>query len=136
NNAVGVITSSRNNCRLKSRGLLYWRRFRRPVDLARRVPAAFNVRHSAPMSAAPSISPRRARTKSASSPSTASMSPEFDAAVRDFLTYLRVEAGLAKATIQAYERDLRDLVAHLQHLEVPSPRAIQPAHLAEHVRYL
>ena len=31
--------------------------------------------------------------------------------VRDFLAFLRIEAGLAPATLEAYGRDLRDLVA-------------------------
>jgi len=56
--------------------------------------------------------------------------------VRDFLTYLRVEAGLAPATLEAYGGDLRDLVADLQEAEVDGPAGVRPAHLAEHVRGL
>jgi integrase/recombinase XerD len=56
--------------------------------------------------------------------------------VLDFVTYLRVEAGLAKATLDAYTRDLRDLVDHLATLDLASPVVVTPHHLAEHVRHL
>ena len=36
----------------------------------------------------------------------------FDRPVRDFLTYVRIEAGLAPATLEAYARDLGDLDRH------------------------
>ena len=60
----------------------------------------------------------------------------FEQPVRDFLAYLRVEAGLAHATLEAYERDLRDLTDHLLSLEVNDPGEVTPHHLADHVRYL
>jgi len=60
----------------------------------------------------------------------------FEQPVREFLAYLRVEAGLARATLEAYERDLRDLTDHLGSLEVDDPGRVTPHHLAEHVRYL
>lgn len=56
--------------------------------------------------------------------------------VREFVTYLRVEAGLSPATLEAYSRDLRDLTDHLVELKIDRLAKIQPAHLAEHVRYL
>lgn len=64
------------------------------------------------------------------------MAEGFARPVRDFLTYLRVEAGLAQATLDAYTRDLRDLVTHLESLGIESPSAVTPHHLAEHVRHL
>jgi len=60
----------------------------------------------------------------------------FDIPVRDFLAYLRVEAGLAPATLEAYGRDLRDLTEHLTELNIEDERAVKPQHLAEHVRFL
>ncbi len=56
--------------------------------------------------------------------------------VRDFLTYLRIEAGLAKATLDAYGRDLDDLVAFLRPLGVSIPEGVTPQHLVEHLREL
>ena len=56
--------------------------------------------------------------------------------VRDFLTYLRVEAGLASATLDAYGRDLRDLVDELKAKRIAGPQRVTPAHLIEHVRSL
>ncbi len=56
--------------------------------------------------------------------------------VRAFLTYLRVEAALAPATLEAYGRDLKDLVADLHRQAVTSPRAVEPDHLAKHLRRL
>jgi integrase/recombinase XerD len=58
------------------------------------------------------------------------------APVRDFLTYLRVEAGLAPATVQAYHRDLHDLVAHMTAMPIDGFAQVRPSHLAEHVRHL
>jgi integrase/recombinase XerD len=54
--------------------------------------------------------------------------------VRDFLTYVRVEAGLAPATLEAYGRDLSALVEDLR--AVDGPRAVRPDHLIEHVKGL
>jgi integrase/recombinase XerD len=61
---------------------------------------------------------------------------EFDAPVRDFLTYARVEAGLAPATLQAYTRDLEEMCAHLASLGVTCPAEATVDHLAAHLRYL
>lgn len=60
----------------------------------------------------------------------------FDLPVRDFLTYLRIEAGLAPATLEAYAHDLRMLVEDLRAEGVSGPRGVQPAHLHAHVRSL
>lgn len=69
------------------------------------------------------------------SPSTATLS-NFDRPVRDFLTYLRIEAGLARATLEAYARDLNDLIEFLEERGVNALRAISPHQLVEHVREL
>jgi integrase/recombinase XerD len=56
--------------------------------------------------------------------------------VREFLTYLRVEAGLAAATLDAYGRDLRGLMDGLRAAGVDGITAINPRHLVDHVRAL
>lgn len=60
----------------------------------------------------------------------------FDRPVRDFLTWTRIEAGLAAATIEAYGRDLRELVAFLREGGVTAPGEVDPNHLADHLRSL
>lgn len=56
-------------------------------------------------------------------------------AARRFLASLRVEAGLAPATIEAYRRDLRDLGAFLaEHESTTDPAGVAPAMLIRHVR--
>ncbi len=54
----------------------------------------------------------------------------------DFLAYLRVEAGLAAATLDAYGRDLKDLLGDLADAGVDRAGAIEPEHLAAHLRAL
>ena len=56
--------------------------------------------------------------------------------VHDFLTYLRVEAGLAPATLEAYGRDLADLVDELRTRRIRSAADVAPSNLADHVRAL
>jgi integrase/recombinase XerD len=60
----------------------------------------------------------------------------FDGPVGRFLTYLRVEAGLAPATLEAYGRDLRDLVADLADRRVARLDRLRSQHLADHLRAL
>lgn len=60
----------------------------------------------------------------------------FAGPVREFLTYLRVEAGLSPATIGAYGRDLRDLAIELDQRGIASVDAVQAHDLAEHLRGL
>jgi integrase/recombinase XerD len=50
--------------------------------------------------------------------------------------YLKVEAGLAPASLEAYARDLRDLFAHMIERGRKDPRDIKPTDLAEHTRFL
>jgi len=60
----------------------------------------------------------------------------FAAPIGEFLTWLRVEAGLAPATLEAYGRDLRDMVQDLCEQGVDGVGATAPEHLAEHLRGL
>jgi integrase/recombinase XerD len=60
----------------------------------------------------------------------------FEPPVRDFLAYLRVEAGLAPATLEAYTADLRDLIDDLSERGVDAPDQVRPQHLIDHVRAL
>lgn len=73
-------------------------------------------------------------------PATPSRSAEvhspFRRPLRDFLAYLRVEAGLAAATLEAYQRDLRDLIEDLGPDHPGGPATIAPAAVASHLRRL
>ncbi len=60
----------------------------------------------------------------------------FAQSLREFLTYLRVEAALAPATLEAYGRDLADLVEDLRRDCVAGPQSVDPEHLAGHLRRL
>lgn len=55
---------------------------------------------------------------------------------RAFIAYLRVECGLLPASIEAYGRDLRDLLYGLAAKGVARPTDITPRLLLEHVRAL
>ncbi len=63
-------------------------------------------------------------------------SNHFAQPVRDFLNYLRIEAGLAPATLEAYGRDLRDLARDLEAAGIGDVAAVGPTHLVDHVRAL
>lgn len=60
----------------------------------------------------------------------------FDQPVRDFLAYLKVEAGLSKATLSAYASDLDCMVSFLKDAGVTSCRTVKPRLLADHVQQL
>ncbi|MGP1272249.1 MAG: site-specific tyrosine recombinase [Phycisphaerales bacterium] len=55
---------------------------------------------------------------------------------RAFGTYLRVECGLLPNTLEAYGRDLAELLENLDQLGVTEPGAITPRHLADHIARL
>ena len=78
----------------------------------------------------PRPSPRRA-----AAPSTADF-VGWASSVREFLAFLRVEAGLAPASIEAYGRDLRDLVSDLRRQGVEALDRIDAETLAGHLRRL
>ena len=59
-----------------------------------------------------------------------------DRPVRDFLTYVRIEAGLAPATLEAYARDLGDLVGTLRSNGIDSIDDVGPNDVADHLRGL
>jgi len=69
------------------------------------------------------------------SPRTDGISP-FDRPVREFLTFVRVEAGLSQATLDAYRGDLRDLCADLESHGTESPQAVRPLNLVDHLKRL
>jgi integrase/recombinase XerD len=60
----------------------------------------------------------------------------FAPTVREFLGYLRVEAGLASATLEAYGRDLRQLAEDLVPRGVTAPELVSMQTLAEHLQRL
>lgn len=60
----------------------------------------------------------------------------FTRPAREFLAYLRIEAGLAPATLDAYGRDIAALFADLDEAGITSLDAVEPVHLIEHVRSL
>ncbi|MCH2141486.1 MAG: tyrosine recombinase [Phycisphaerales bacterium] len=64
------------------------------------------------------------------------MSSNFAQPVRDFLTWLRVEGGLSSATLDAYGRDLQDLIEDLADQGVTCPNDVGPRDLAAHVQSL
>ncbi|HIB00367.1 MAG TPA: site-specific tyrosine recombinase XerD, partial [Phycisphaerales bacterium] len=60
----------------------------------------------------------------------------YDQQVRDFFSYLRVEAGLSPATLEAYRLDLEQLRGDLVSEGVTCASKVTPAHLAAHIRSL
>ncbi len=69
-------------------------------------------------------------------PDPAELPEPFADTLGDFLGYLRVECGLRPASVDAYQRDSRELFEHLAEWGVASPRAIEPADLIRHVQHL
>ena len=64
------------------------------------------------------------------------MTDKWSKHTHDFFNYLRVECGLAKATLSAYELDLRDLLKDLQKNGIDEPARLRADHLANHLRSL
>ncbi len=62
--------------------------------------------------------------------------PELDTAIRGFLGFARVEAGLAPATLEAYARDLEQMRGYLASVGVLCPADVTVDHLAGHMRWL
>ncbi|MEM9066761.1 MAG: site-specific tyrosine recombinase [Planctomycetota bacterium] len=59
--------------------------------------------------------------------------PDAQTTYRAFLTFLRVECGLAPATIEAYARDLRVMLGDLERVGRPDPVNATPGDLAAHL---
>jgi len=60
----------------------------------------------------------------------------YDQQVRDFFSYLRVEAGLSSATLDAYRHDLQQLRDDLVAEGVHCASEVTSSHLAAHIRRL
>lgn len=75
--------------------------------------------------------------RSSTSPSTPAGSrfpAPFESAASAFLAYCRIECGFARATLEAYSRDLRDLGEHLVALNVGSWGEMTYEHLRDALR--
>jgi integrase/recombinase XerD len=70
------------------------------------------------------------------SPPPSSSLTALDEAGDAFLVYLRVECGLAPATLEAYGRDLRELADDLADGGVNDVTQLHPRHLGEHLAHL
>ncbi|MBG84553.1 MAG: tyrosine recombinase [Phycisphaerae bacterium] len=60
----------------------------------------------------------------------------FDQPVREVLGWLRIEAGLSTATLEAYQRDLDCMVEALEAEGVSSPEEVTARQLADHLQSL
>ena len=65
-----------------------------------------------------------------------SLPPGLDKPRADFDAYLRVECGMSANTLQAYGRDIRELLQHLAALGLTSLDAANHRHLAAHITSL
>lgn len=63
-------------------------------------------------------------------------SPALNATLDAFLLFVRVECGMSPNTLDAYERDVRELFAELESRGINEPGAVQPQHLADHLATL
>lgn len=61
---------------------------------------------------------------------------ELGRAMDDYLVFARVECGLLPATLEAYARDLDDLLTDLADKGVTTVAGIEPRHLSNHLRML
>jgi len=68
--------------------------------------------------------------------SARSISLSLERSVRDFLDYLKVEAGLANNTILAYSRDLKSFLAYCQSRRISRLRQIKPALIQKYIQSL
>jgi len=72
----------------------------------------------------------------AAQPSNKTQLPELDRAVKDFLNYLTVEAGLANNTILAYGRDLKGFLEYCNLSKIKQLQQIKPAIIQGYLRIL
>ena len=68
--------------------------------------------------------------------STKSVSLSLERSIRDFLDYLKVEAGLANNTILAYSRDLKSFLTYCQSRRISGLRQIKPALIQKYIQSL
>ena len=68
--------------------------------------------------------------------SARSASLSLERSIRDFLDYLKVEAGLANNTILAYSRDLKGFLAYCQSRRISRLRQIKPALIQKYIQSL
>ncbi|MGP1345748.1 MAG: tyrosine recombinase [Phycisphaerales bacterium] len=61
---------------------------------------------------------------------------DFDNATRRFMAHLRIEAGLAASTLEAYGRDLRELWQWLEARGIDTVGAVTPRMMVEHTVWL
>ena len=61
---------------------------------------------------------------------------DLETARRRLMTYLRVECGLSANTLEAYARDLRDLLADLERAGVGATDELRLRHLVDHIAAL
>ncbi len=64
------------------------------------------------------------------------IAPGLRGVLGEFLVYLRIECGLAPASMEAYERDLVDMLAELSLAGAASPTDVTPRALVAHVQGL
>ena len=69
-------------------------------------------------------------------PAAEAQAPELDRAVDSFMSFARVEAGLAESTLEAYGRDLSVMSAFLASKGVRAAGEVTVDHLAQHLRHL
>lgn len=75
---------------------------------------------------------RRGRAKADVGP----IAPALEKCRVGFATFCRVECGLAKASVEAYDRDLRDLLADLTARGIVEPGGFEARELSEHLAKL
>ena len=75
----------------------------------------------------------RSRGRVASRPGIAELPAGLSKSARAFLTFVRIECGLAKNSVEAYERDLCDLMVDLAAKGRTAIGQVQPRDLTEHL---
>lgn len=66
----------------------------------------------------------------------APIAPRLREALADYLLHLRIERGLARATLEAYTRDLTDLLTAMTAAGIATPADITERHVVEHFQSL
>lgn len=66
----------------------------------------------------------------------AELPPLIASARRGFIQFITIECGLRPASVEAYARDLDELLEQLAAEGLASPEAITPSHLSTHIQFL